>query len=214
MNDAKSNILQRISTAIKAKSRSDREDDYISEPFIIARYQDKRQWLNQFVTAGLQQNTIIHQCGRSQITKILIDCLSKTQIEQVVCAQECSTLLDCKLFEQYSIDYCFGSATMLTQVAVTACVCAVAETGTLVLASGVNHETNLNFLPKTHVVLLEKNQIVGSYEEAWEKISVLPYQPRTVNFISGSSRTGDIEQKIYLGIHGPLELIVIIYTNE
>lgn len=99
--------------------------------------------------------------------------------------------------------------------AVTICTAqsAAAETGTLFLTSGPDNPTTLNFLPDTHIVVIRANDILGSYEDAWNALRDLygaRMMPRTVNLISGPSRTADIEQIIVMGAHGPRRLHVII----
>ncbi|HLY52056.1 MAG TPA: lactate utilization protein C [Steroidobacteraceae bacterium] len=99
---------------------------------------------------------------------------------------------------------------------VTACVAGVAETGTLMLASGPESPTRNNFLPDHHLVVMRRNQVVATYEDGFDRLRAgaagagewVP--PRTVNFITGPSRTGDIEQKIELGAHGPRRLHIIL----
>jgi L-lactate dehydrogenase complex protein LldG len=86
----------------------------------------------------------------------------------------------------------------------------VAETGTLVLTSGPESPTTLNFLPDTHIAVVNRSQITGRYEDVWDKIRDNGALPRTVNMISGPSRTGDIEQTIQLGAHGPRRLHILI----
>jgi L-lactate dehydrogenase complex protein LldG len=108
-----------------------------------------------------------------------------------------------------------GKAEPGDAVSLTPCLAAVAETGTLMLASGAATPTTLNFLPDTHIVVLRAGQIVASYEDGWDLLRLRAAQgntglPRTVNFITGPSRTGDIEQKIELGAHGPRRLHVIL----
>lgn len=93
---------------------------------------------------------------------------------------------------------------------VTGAVAGVAETGTLMLASGPGSPTTLNFLPDNHIVILRADQIVGPYEDAWDRLRAAGAMPRTVNFVTGPSRTGDIEQKIQLGAHGPRRLHIIL----
>jgi L-lactate dehydrogenase complex protein LldG len=89
----------------------------------------------------------------------------------------------------------------------------VAETGTLVLASGADNPTTLALLPETHLVIVRRERIVGSYEDAVAFISaelgsgVLPH---ALNLVSGASRTGDIGGKIVVGAHGPRRLAVIL----
>lgn len=103
-------------------------------------------------------------------------------------------------------------------VSLTPCLAAVAETGTLMLASGEATPTTLNFLPDTHIVVVRASQVVASYEDGWDLLRARSGSgpralPRTVNFITGPSRTGDIEQRIELGAHGPRRLHVILIDD-
>jgi L-lactate dehydrogenase complex protein LldG len=89
----------------------------------------------------------------------------------------------------------------------------IAETGTLMLASGPQSPSTLNFLPETEIVLLPAERVVGGMEEAWALLrGRLPAgaMPRTVNLITGPSRSADIGQKIQLGAHGPRRLHIIV----
>jgi L-lactate dehydrogenase complex protein LldG len=103
-----------------------------------------------------------------------------------------------------------GKAEPGDAVSLTPCRAAVAETGTLMLTSGETTPTTLNFLPDTHIVVLRAGQVVASYEDGWDLLRARGALPRTVNFITGPSRTGDIEQRIELGAHGPRRLHVIL----
>ncbi len=90
---------------------------------------------------------------------------------------------------------------------------AVAESGTLVLVSGDANPTRLNFLPETHIVVVAAADIVGTYEEIWRKLRAAYGKggmPRSVNFITGPSRSADIGQKMQLGAHGPRDLHIIV----
>lgn len=89
----------------------------------------------------------------------------------------------------------------------------IAETGTLVLISGPENPTTLNFLPDNHIVVLTAADIVGDLEQIWPRIRAKygkGEMPRTVNCITGPSRSGDIEQTILLGAHGPRRLHVLV----
>ena len=89
----------------------------------------------------------------------------------------------------------------------------VAETGTLVMASGPETPTSLNFLPLDHIVVVQADDIAGNYEAVWARIrekSGPGKLPRTVNWITGPSRTADIEQTLLLGAHGPQRLHILI----
>ena len=108
-----------------------------------------------------------------------------------------------------------GRAEAGDAVSLTPCLAAVAETGTLLLVSGPETPTTLNFLPDTHIVVLRAGQVVASYEDGWDRVRAgagggPDAWPRTVNLITGPSRTGDIEQTIQLGAHGPRRLHVVL----
>jgi L-lactate dehydrogenase complex protein LldG len=90
---------------------------------------------------------------------------------------------------------------------------AVAETGTLVLASGKDNPTTLNFLPDNHIVVVDVKDVVADFETIFARLrqSFGDRQlPRVVNLITGPSRSADIEQTLILGAHGPRRLHVIL----
>jgi L-lactate dehydrogenase complex protein LldG len=106
-----------------------------------------------------------------------------------------------------------GPAAPADEVSLSCAFAGVAETGTLVLLSGPDNPTTLNFLPETHIVVLPKQAVTGSYEDAWDRLREHVGEgvmPRTVNLITGPSRTADIEQTIELGAHGPRRLHIIL----
>jgi L-lactate dehydrogenase complex protein LldG len=109
-----------------------------------------------------------------------------------------------------------GRAQPADMVGLTACVAAIAETGTLMLTSGRDTPTTLNFLPETHIILVHADQVVATYEDGWDRVREAGRcgLPRTVNFITGPSRTGDIEQRLVLGAHGPRRLHILVVDNR
>jgi len=106
-----------------------------------------------------------------------------------------------------------GRAEAGDTVSLTPCFAAIAETGTLMLISGAETPTTLNFLPDTHIVLVYADQVVATYEDGWDRLRTNGRMPRAVNFITGPSRTGDIEQRIELGAHGPRRLHIILVDD-
>jgi L-lactate dehydrogenase complex protein LldG len=58
------------------------------------------------------------------------------------------------------------------------------------------------------------DQVVAAYEDGWERLRAGDGMPRTINFITGPSRTGDIEQRIELGAHGPRRLHIILVDDR
>ena len=108
-------------------------------------------------------------------------------------------------------------------VGVTEVFCAIAETGTLMTLSGQHTPPATSLLPETHIAVVRTAQIVPSMEEAWQRLrytggagessGVAGFMPRAVNFISGPSRTADIEQTLTLGAHGPYRVHIILVSE-
>lgn len=99
-------------------------------------------------------------------------------------------------------------------VGITGCFCALAETGTLVLCSGPDTPAATSLLPETHIAVVSSQRILSGMEEAWNLARAeLGDMPRAINFISGPSRTGDIEQTIVIGAHGPYRVHIIIVAG-
>ena len=89
----------------------------------------------------------------------------------------------------------------------------VAETGTLIMTSGAENPSTLNFLPDNHVVVLSAADLEGDYESVFERLRMTygkGLMPRTVNMITGPSRSADIAQTMLLGAHGPRKLHIVI----
>lgn len=96
-------------------------------------------------------------------------------------------------------------------VGITGAFCAVAETGSLMLLSGQHTWSSASLLPETHIAIVPASRIVAHMEDAFALARAEHGElPRATNFISGPSRTGDIEQTIVLGAHGPYRVHVII----
>ena len=96
-------------------------------------------------------------------------------------------------------------------VGVTGVFCALAETGTLMVVSGPDTPATVSLLPETHVAIVPAGRIVAYMEDGWDLARAEFGQlPRAVNFISGPSRTADIEQTIVLGAHGPYRVHIVV----
>jgi L-lactate dehydrogenase complex protein LldG len=96
-------------------------------------------------------------------------------------------------------------------IGITGAFCAIAETGTLMTLSGRDTPAAVSLLPETHIAVVRTSRIVRGMEEAWQLMrDELGVPPRAVNFISGPSRTADIEQTVTVGAHGPYRVHVIL----
>ena len=120
-------------------------------------------------------------------------------------------------WSQAGLDLTSGAATLDDTIGLSRALAGIAETGTVMLSSGTDNPTTLGFLPVIHIVVLDRAAVVGTFEEATAILRTYcgaDSLPRTVNFISGASRTGDIGGRIVHGAHGPRHLAVVLVENK
>ena len=97
------------------------------------------------------------------------------------------------------------------KVGITGTYCALAENGTLMLLSGQDSHATTSLLPDNHVAIVPASRIVRAMEDGWDLLrKEHDSLPRQVNFVSGPSRTADIEMTLVMGAHGPFRVHVII----
>jgi len=97
------------------------------------------------------------------------------------------------------------------KVGITGTYCAIAENGTLMLLSGEGTHATTSLLPETHIAIVPASRIVRAMEDAWDLLRRERRSlPRQVNFVSGPSRTADIEMTLVMGVHGPYRVHVIV----
>jgi L-lactate dehydrogenase complex protein LldG len=92
-----------------------------------------------------------------------------------------------------------------TDVGITSTTWAVAETGSLLCAHGPMNERLASLVPPVHLAVVERKQIVADLFDAFAKLGErsLDAFPSNATFITGPSKTGDIETKLVTGVHGP-----------
>lgn len=100
-------------------------------------------------------------------------------------------------------------------VGITGCFAAIAETGTLAMLSGPDTPASMALLPETHIAVVPESRILAHMEDVF---ALLRHErgapPRALNFISGPSRTADIEQTLVIGAHGPYRVHLILLANS
>ncbi|WP_222183817.1 LutC/YkgG family protein [Geminicoccus harenae] len=108
----------------------------------------------------------------------------------------------------------FGDADQHDGAGLTLAFAGIAETGTLMLCSAAERPTLLAFLPENSLIVLPSARVFGAYEQAWQELRREQGRPpRSVNFITGPSRTGDIAQRLELGAHGPRRLAILLVDD-
>lgn len=149
----------------------------------------------------------------NEFGKALSGYLAEHGLQQRIAAAPSPMLDEVSWPDGYQVERRIAEAT--DQVAVSVAFSGIAETGTLALLSGSQTPTTLNFLADNYICLLQQNDIVAHMEDVWDRVRTHQGgMPRTLNFITGPSRTADVEQTIQLGAHGPRRLLIIIVMQE
>lgn len=107
-----------------------------------------------------------------------------------------------------------GAARPEDAAGVTRAAAGIAETGSVVLLSDPETPTSLNFLPPVHIVTLSAAAIHAGLDDALAALRDLNRRPRTVNLITGPSRTGDIELTLQVGVHGPRAIFILVEDDD
>jgi L-lactate dehydrogenase complex protein LldG len=157
--------------------------------------------------------TVLEVDSRQQIPSAIANYLRSNNLPARIRVGGDTMLTQLPWGSEPHLEMLLGRAQPNDGVGLSRAAAAVAETGTLVMASGPDNPVTLNFLPETHIVVVEQANLVPAYEDAWDLIRARfgpNAMPRTVNFISGPSRTADVGGKLVMGAHGPRRLCVIV----
>jgi L-lactate dehydrogenase complex protein LldG len=97
---------------------------------------------------------------------------------------------------------------------VTPCFAAIAETGSVVLLSSPKTPTSLNFVVAQHIVVVKRSAVAATMEQVWSRLRASGQpMPRTINVVTGPSRTADVEQVVQVGVHGPQRMHLIVCND-
>jgi L-lactate dehydrogenase complex protein LldG len=168
-------------------------------PDLAARFRERATTLG---------STVDEVPAPSQVPEAVLRYLQAHSLpKSVVCWPD----LDALPWAAQGIDAQARTAVDSDLIGVTGCFCGIAETGTLMFLSGVKTPAATSLLPETHIAILPVGRIVVGMEEGWSLLRAEHGKvPRAVNFISGPSRTADIEQTIVIGAHGPYRVHIVL----
>ena len=209
---ARENVLSRIRAALgKSASRAEREEitAYIRQHAAGPRPQAEWNLAARFRERALSLASSVDQAASiSEVPQAVARYLREQKLPvQAVCWPEFAQLD----WAAQGMNVTARPANGSDLVGITGAFCAIAETGTLVTLSGKDSPSATSLLPETHVAVVRTARIVKGMEEAWSLLrEEHPVMPRAVNFISGPSRTADIEQTVTLGAHGPNRVHIIL----
>lgn len=225
MSGSRTRILGRIKAGVNAPARSDadiaalkarltRPERGIVPAFTKVEGTDVADLFLQ--KAEAQNNTVMRVGSAEAALDEVRNFLRQNNLPARVTISPSDRLDDLKFDQASDLEVRRGAAIKEDVTSVTPVHCAVAETGTMVTMSGPDTPSTLNFVPENHVVIVRESELVTAYEDAWDKMREYDNGniPRTVNWLSGPSRSGDIAMTMYMGAHGPRRQHIILIEGQ
>lgn len=177
---------------------------------------DAKEQLNLFVDMATEVNATVSRLkGLHDVPAAVAEYLAEQHLDAKVRLADHTEL---QKLDWSKLDTSTGPSDGDDLVAVVMAYAGAAETGSLALRSGADSPTTLNFLPDYHIVVLKATDLVGDYEAVYARLrrdsNTADFMPRTLNWVTGPSRTADIEQTLLLGAHGPRKLHILVIEGD
>ena len=152
--------------------------------------------------------TLAEVAGPADVPREVVRYITSTSLQPRCVGWQEFAMLD---WHAAGIEYNNRPATGDDLIGITGCYCAIGETGTLLLLGAPETPKATALLPETHICIVRKSRMVPTMEDAFQLMrSEIGAPPRATFFVSGPSRTADIEQTIVIGAHGPYRVHVIL----
>lgn len=202
--ESKAVILQNLSSTVREEKKMSRSTERVFVDPQLSADQSKLQ--NDFIANFEMVSGEVHLLGEKESLTGKINELIRELGAQSVSFWNMNSLK--------SLEFTSETDLASADIGITGADFAIADTGTLVLLSGPEQPRLTSLLPPVHIAILEKETIVpnihalfaklGESHENYDKLC------SCISFITGPSRTADIELNLTLGVHGPGRAIVII----
>ena len=204
-------ILQRIRSGLAAGSQAWRRPQPAAPtPVLPVPIPDRAGHFRE--RAEALGSTVIGPVGLSAVPETVAHYLAQHGLPRVAVAWPGVARLD---WAAHAIAVRPPPARADDAVGITGVYCAVAETGTLALLSGRDTPATASLLPETHIAIVPVPRIVAHMEDCFARMRAEHHaMPRAINFVSGPSRTADIEQTVTIGAHGPYRVLIVLCQDE
>jgi L-lactate utilization protein LutC len=161
---------------------------------------------HDFITELTAVGGHVTQTNSQQLISKIISFLQSRQIDRIHLEPN---VLDETAFRQAGITISHAPDPGM-RVGVTRAICGLADTGSILEADGAGGKIHASLLTEIHIAVLHKSDILPSLVDALP----LTRQTRSAVFITGPSRTGDIEMSLTIGVHGPGEVHVFLVDDS
>lgn len=215
MSDARSDILNRLRSVLDGGRADGLEPSEIVQSRLVERPRGPQPAWSEDLPSRFNQRvesaaaTVAGVADRGSLTAAVQAYLQQHQLPAELVVAPHPLLADLPWPETMTVNHRAIGSQDLT--AISAAFAGIAETGSVVMLSGPETPTRINFLPDNFLCVVPDQRIVPRIEDAWELIrKECGEMPRTVNLVTGPSRTADVEQTIQLGAHGPRRMHVLV----
>ncbi len=221
-NDSRQLILQRIRRALSVKAPARHLAGTIAatsghkpQDWLPPVPSSKAELISLFEKNSLDLKTEIRRCADAAAVPSELAVLARengwrsvgshhfTLGNEAMSALDLPTVFTDRPYETADLERC--------DAGISGCDCLIAQTGGILVTSASAGGRVLSVLPPHHVVIASTGQLVGDLADAFavlRKNHGTP--PAFASFITGPSRTGDIERILVLGAHGPKKLTVLL----
>lgn len=212
MSEARSAILERIRCnkhLHKHQPASGSVDEWLQQHTVGPQPQWPEDMLQRFMTKLQQSGASFSRISATDdIVNEIVKFVEQHELDGPLVSAATPSLKNITWPGELSVEY--RAAQAGDQIVLSEAFCAVAETGSVVLRSGIVTPTTLNFLPEYFICLVQTKNIVNWMEDVWTLLRSDSSMPRAVNFVTGPSRTADVEQQIQMGAHGPRHVHILV----
>ncbi len=229
-NDSREEILRRIRLGLYGDPghekvgllTRDAERDFgkEAEGLLSKRIVKTNNILEQFIEELLKVNAVVIRAeGGEELKAVISDIVRSKGISSFAIWESdylnstgLKELLNSEGLEQ--IISCDKNEIAQAGIGITGADYAIADTGTIVLLTDEDRPRSVSLLPPIHLAIVKKSDIMSDIRELFiilkQTLDAGRSLPSCMTFITGPSRTADIELNLTLGVHGPKELYVII----
>ena len=177
---------------------------------------DRRELIERFKAEAERVHGVVYLADNDEDAKrILLDLLAQHNAVKVTRWENLPLDID-QALASANISTLTGDMRDVVEanVGITGVACAIAATGTLVLEMGPGRARATSLLVPVHIALVRVDQLVPRLEDYIARVRAAHLQvfadTSNVVFITGASRTADIEMSVVYGVHGPLELHIVL----
>lgn len=213
MNDARSEILARVRSALRDVPQDERAADVpVARQYVRTGQRAGPELLDLLEERLRDYRATVHRTGAGEIARAVGEACGALGLRRVAIPPDLPrdwAPPGVEIIEDHGL-----SPRELDRIdgAVTGCAVAIASTGTLVLdGQGASGRRLLTLVPDNHVCVVLASQVVESVPEGFERLAPAVRERRLpITLVSGPSASSDIELSRVEGVHGPRNLLVLI----